>query len=77
MEKANTPSDAKPRLLDQVRDKIRLKHYSLRTEEAYVDWIRRFILFQHKRHPRDRGAGVFNPFGGGREGDQLDSEPVS
>jgi len=62
MEKANTPSDAKPRLLDQVRDKIRLKHYSLRTEEAYVDWIRRFILFQHKRHPRDRGAAEVEAF---------------
>jgi integron integrase len=42
---------AKSRLLDQVRDKIRLKHYSLRTEQAYVDWIRRFILFHGKRHP--------------------------
>jgi len=43
----------KPKLLDQVRDTIRLKHYSLRTEQAYSDWIRRFILFHNKRHPRD------------------------
>ena len=45
-----------PRLLDQVRGKIRLKHYSLRTEQAYVDWIRRFILHSGKRHPRCLGA---------------------
>ncbi len=43
--------DVKPRLLDQVRQKIRFKHYSIRTEQAYVDWIRRFILFHQKRHP--------------------------
>ena len=45
-----------PRLLDQVRGKIRLKHYSLRTEQAYVDWIRRFIRHHGKRHPREMGA---------------------
>jgi len=54
--------EAQPKkLLDQactelcrsVRDAIRLKHYSIRTEVAYVDWIRRFILFHDKRHPRD------------------------
>src|SRR5437764_7303884 len=43
-------------LLNQVRDKIRLKHYSIRTEQAYCDWIRRFILFHGKRHPADMGA---------------------
>jgi len=43
----------KPKLLDQVRDTIRLRHYSLRTEQAYTDWIKRFILFHNKRHPRD------------------------
>ena len=43
----------KPKLLDQVRNAIRVKHYSIRTEEAYVDWIRRFILFHGKRHPRE------------------------
>jgi integron integrase len=43
----------KPKLLDQVRDTIRLKHYSFRTEQIYVDWIRRFILFHNKRHPQE------------------------
>jgi len=41
----------KPKLLDQVRDVIRRKHYSIRTEQAYVDWIRRFIIYHDKRHP--------------------------
>jgi integron integrase len=62
MEKASTPVIAKPKLLDQVRDKIRLKHYSIRTEEAYVDWIKRFILFQHKRHPAEMGAAEVEAF---------------
>ena len=46
-----------PKLLDQVRGKIRLKHYSLRTEQTYVDWIKRHILFHGKHHPMDMGAG--------------------
>ncbi|MDE2600669.1 MAG: integron integrase [Rhodocyclaceae bacterium] len=51
------PSQASPpKLLDQVRAKIRFKHYSIRTEQAYTDWIRRFILHFEKRHPRDLGA---------------------
>jgi integron integrase len=41
----------KPKLLDQVRDVIRRKHYSIRTEQAYVDWIKRFIIYHKKRHP--------------------------
>jgi len=49
-----------PRLLDRVRDRIRRKHYSIRTEQAYVDWIRRFVL--HHRHPRDRGAAEVEAF---------------
>ena len=40
---------AAPRLLDQVRERIRVKHYSLRTEDAYLHWIRRFIFFHGKR----------------------------
>ena len=40
-----------PRLLDQARGKIRLKHYSIRAEHAYVDWIKRFVLHFDKRHP--------------------------
>jgi integron integrase len=45
-----------PRLLDQVRNLIRRKHMSRATEKAYVQWIRRFILFHNKRHPREMGA---------------------
>jgi len=44
------------KLLDRVRETIRVKHYSIRTEEAYVGWIRRYILFHDKRHPEDMGA---------------------
>jgi len=50
------------KLLDQVRDVIRLKHYSYRTEESYVDWIRRFILFHNKRHPKDMGSAEIQAF---------------
>jgi integron integrase len=52
----------KPKLLDQVRSTLRLKHYSLRTERAYLDWIRRFILFHGKRHPREMGEGEIAAF---------------
>jgi len=45
-----------PKLLDRVRERIRFKHYSLRTEDSYVQWIRRFILFHGKRHPAEMGA---------------------
>jgi integron integrase len=55
------PSHA-PKLLDQVRGKIRLKHYSIRTEQAYVDWIKRFILHFDKRHPRELGAAEVEAF---------------
>ncbi|WP_306607755.1 phage integrase N-terminal SAM-like domain-containing protein [Azonexus sp.] len=51
-----------PRLLDQVRDKIRVKHYSIRTETQYVQWVRRFILFHDKRHPREMGAAEVEAF---------------
>jgi integrase len=43
----------KPKLLDQVRDVIRRKHYSIRTEQAYIDWSKRFIIYHGKRHPRE------------------------
>ncbi len=45
-----------PKLLDVVRGKIRLKHYSIRTEQAYLDWIKRYILYFDKQHPKDLGA---------------------
>jgi integron integrase len=51
-----------PRLLDQVAAKMRLGHYSKRTEAAYLDWIRRFILFHNKRHPREMGAVEIEAF---------------
>jgi integron integrase len=57
----NTP-DREPRLLDGVRAQIRLRHYSIRTEEAYVDWIRRFILFHGKRHPLEMGESEIGAF---------------
>lgn len=50
-----TAAFGKPKLLDQLRTFMRTRHYSLRTEQAYLDWIRRFILFHGKRHPRDMG----------------------
>ena len=50
------------RLLDRVRHRIRLKHYSIRTEQAYVDWIRRFIRFHGKRHPETMGAPEVESF---------------
>ncbi len=52
----------KPRLLDQVRHRCRVKHYSIRTEKRYVDWIRRFILFHDKRHPVEMGAPEVEAF---------------
>lgn len=45
----------KPRFLDLVRERIRVKHYSIRTEEAYVGWIKKFIFFHNKRHPAEMG----------------------
>ena len=52
------PSAPPPRrrLLDQVRDAVRVRHYSYRTEQAYVGWIRRFVIFHGKRHPAEMGA---------------------
>jgi integron integrase len=52
----------KPKLLDQVRQAIRARHYSPRTEESYVTWIKRFILFHGKRHPLELGETEINEF---------------
>ena len=61
-----TPSTASvassPKLLDRVRWHLRVKHYSIRTEQAYVDWIRRFILFHGKRHPHEMGEKEITEF---------------
>ncbi|HVQ77687.1 MAG TPA: integron integrase [Candidatus Binatia bacterium] len=51
-----SPAPPKPRLLDRVREALRLRHYSRRTEEAYIPWIRRYILFHNKRHPLEMGG---------------------
>jgi site-specific recombinase XerD len=48
-------SKSAPKLVDSVRDLLRRRHYSLRTERAYLNWIRRFILFHNKQHPRSLG----------------------
>jgi site-specific recombinase XerD len=52
----------KPKLLDQVRAVIRRKHFSIRTEQSYVDWIRRFILFHNKRKPREMAEAKVTEF---------------
>jgi len=65
MDNHNTPSQSTskgPRLLDLVRDAIRRKHYSYRTEEAYVFWIKRYVFFTGKRHPRELGKDHVTAF---------------
>src|SRR5882762_4826172 len=57
-----TQTRNKPKLLDQVRDVIRRKHFSIRTEQSYVDWVRRFILFHNKRHPREMAEAEVTEF---------------
>ena len=57
-----SPSSGPPKLLDRVRTRLRVLHYSIRTEEAYVGWIRRYILFHGKRHPADMGAAEVEAF---------------
>lgn len=52
----------KPKLLDQVRDAIRVKHYSLRTEKTYIHWIKRYIFFHNKRHPAEMGEDEIRRF---------------
>lgn len=51
-----------PRLLDRVRERLRVKHYSIRTEEQYVSWVRRYVLFHGKRHPREMGPREVEAF---------------
>ena len=59
---ANGPHVPAPRLLDRLRDEIRVRHYSRRTERAYVDWTRRFVRFHELRHPRDLGSKEVTEF---------------
>jgi integron integrase len=51
-----------PKLLERVRQACRVRHYSLRTEDCYADWVKRFILFHGKRHPQEMGAAEINTF---------------
>jgi len=60
--KAGGRGDKAPRLLDQVREAIRCRYYSRRTEEAYVHWIKRFIYFSGRRHPRELGEAEVTAF---------------
>ena len=53
---------SQPKLIDQVHAVIRLKHYSVRTEEAYWHWIKTFILFNQKRHPNEMGEADISRF---------------
>ena len=61
MQTNTTPTQPK-KLLDQVRDKIRFKHYRLGTESTYLSWIKQFILYHGKRHPVDMGAAEVEAF---------------
>lgn len=54
--------EGKPRLLDEVREQIRLKHYSIRTERVYCEWVKRYIRFHAYRHPVDMGAREVEAF---------------
>jgi integron integrase len=58
----SAPTGVRPKLLDQVRQAIRMRHYSPRTEETYVHWIKRFIFFHHKRHPAEMAEAEIAQF---------------
>jgi integron integrase len=62
MQQSHLPPSQPPKLLDRLRAACRLLHYSIRTENAYADWCRRFILFHNKRHPSEMGAEEINAF---------------
>ena len=57
---ASSPKGKK--LLDQLRDAIRAKHYSYRTEQTYIDWCKRYILYHNKRHPVEMGVPEIQAF---------------
>ena len=62
MESIRHAAPQQPRLLEQLRDKIRVKHYSIRTEHVYIDWVKRFIRFHGMRHPKELGAAQVEAF---------------
>jgi site-specific recombinase XerD len=53
---------SEPRLLDLIRDRIQTLHYSIRTEQSYISWIKRFILFNNKKHPKEMGKFEIEAF---------------
>jgi len=55
-------SSRSPKLLDQLRDRIRVKHYSIRTEQAYVQWAKRYFIFHGMRHPKEMGKSEVEAF---------------
>ena len=54
--------DNSPRLMDLVRNALRVRHYSLRTEQSYMQWIKRYILYHNKRHPAEMGKSEISEF---------------
>lgn len=60
--KTQSVSPDSPKLLDRMRTEIRLRHYSIRTEQTYIEWARRYIFFHNKRHPKDLGAAEVHAF---------------
>ncbi|MEW6679356.1 MAG: integron integrase [Pseudomonadota bacterium] len=62
MSSSDTGTASSPRLLEQLRDRIRFKHYSLRTEQAYVLWVKQYIYFHGKRHPAELGKQAVEAF---------------
>jgi len=56
------PGPTRPNLLDRLKAALRLRHYSPRTEEAYVSWVRRFVVFHGRRHPREMGVSELRAF---------------
>jgi len=55
-------NDQSPKLLEQARGVLRAKHYSLKTEQSYINWMKRYVLFHNKRHPKDMGEAEINQF---------------
>ena len=62
MQNVTNPSPQGKKLLEQVSDAIRIKHYSTRTEKTYIEWIKRYIIFHNKRHPKEMGAEEIQAF---------------
>ena len=61
-QKMETVGTKAPKLIDRMRQIMRVKHYSLRTEKSYVHWVRRYIFYHNKRHPQEMGAGEVQSF---------------